>query len=253
MSTLLLDCGNSRVKWMFRTCKGVKTGAMVLGAEGAIEGLKEELAEECITAIAVASVRSIEASADLVAQLECCFSQKVYIAEVSKSACGLTNHYQHTEKLGVDRWLAAIAAFKRLGKAVVVVDAGSAITVDYVDNRGCYEGGFIAPGLGLLCGALQLGTEAVHFSSNYANKEMTAGLSTDEAVARGVLHMATGYIKSASSKLSVQAKQKDLTVIITGGDALQLLSVMEKKYEYIEHLVLEGLNLVFEEEVVVRL
>ncbi|CAH0993220.1 Type III pantothenate kinase [Sinobacterium norvegicum] len=251
MTTLLLDCGNTRIKWQLRAPDGIRAAGVVeLATAEAADALALLLDSWAVDAVAISSVRNKAATAEMAEGLKSRFSCRVFVAEVSACACGIENGYHQPQRLGVDRWMAAIGAYKKLSSAVVIVDAGSAITVDYVDARGVFRGGYIAPGLKLLCGALQLGTEDVHFSTDYDNKEMSAGLSTDEAVARGLMHMAMGYIRSAQDEIARQNKGDSVPVIMTGGDALSLLAVMQEEHDYIESLVLDGLNWVFEEEVV---
>ena len=80
-----------------------------------------------------------------------------YFVQVQKTFKGMTTLYE-TSKLGVDRWLAGLAAWSKYKKNLIVVDAGTAITVDFINSRGTHLGGLIAPGPNILASALAGGT-----------------------------------------------------------------------------------------------
>src|SRR5690606_12310751 len=77
------------------------------------------------------------------------------------NAAGVVNGYERPEQLGADRWLAILAGFSRAKRASVIVDCGSAITLDLVSARGEHLGGYIAPGLTLMRRALLGNTEKI--------------------------------------------------------------------------------------------
>ena len=104
------------------------------------------------------------------------------------SACGVTNGYDHPNRLGVDRWVALIGARHRVlergaARPVLVVMVGTAVTVDALDETGRFLGGLILPGFGLMLRALEMGTaglkaptgEAVEFPTNTSDALMSGG------------------------------------------------------------------------------
>lgn len=150
---LLVDIGNSRVKWAF----GTTAGFIALGE--ATHNVPEELralldAEYDPGEIRVANVAGAEAGARVVVSLQERFGIAPVLARSAASGAGVRNGYVDPPQLGVDRWLAICAAFDRYRAPVCVVDAGTATTIDVVDAGGQHLGGLILPGLTLMQSAL---------------------------------------------------------------------------------------------------
>lgn len=150
---LLVDIGNSRVKWAF----GTAAGFIALGE--AMQDVREELralldAEYEPGEIRVANVAGAEAGARVVVSLQERFGIAPILARSAVSGAGVRNGYVDPSQLGVDRWLAICAAFARYRTPVCVVDAGTATTIDIVDAGGEHRGGLILPGLTLMQSAL---------------------------------------------------------------------------------------------------
>lgn len=142
---------------------------------------------------------------------------------------------------GVDRLLAAAGAWSLAKQAVIVVDAGTAITVDFVDGEGTFHGGAIAPGLGLMLNALSEGTDAlpsIDFQS--PNEDDPFGSDTESAMRLGVHLAARGLISQAIERyaLAYGAWPK---VFATGGDAAALLDGAEIVDRVVPDLVLRGM------------
>src|SRR5690606_3737828 len=137
-STLLVDIGNSRIKWI--TASGSSSTAMQAAAWTSAElpALLDRIWGDLPVpeAVAVSNV----AGAD-VAQLLDRWAQRQWSltprhAAVTPTACGMTIAAYDVRRLGVDRWLAAIAAWRRHGRAACIVDCGTAITIDAVSRHG---------------------------------------------------------------------------------------------------------------------
>jgi type III pantothenate kinase len=149
---------------------------------------------------------------------------------------GITNAYAQPEKLGVDRWLALVAARHVYSLPVCIVDCGTAITVDLLDADGAHRGGFISAGLMLMKKALAGGTAALPFSETVY--PLTPADFTEAAIHNGTLLAAVGLVEQ------VIARHDGLSVILTGGDAefiaphLSVTSIVDVD------LVLRGLALV---------
>ena len=100
---------------------------------------------------------------------------------------GVVNSYVRPERLGVDRWLAIVEAWHSRG-AAIVIDCGSAITLDAVSSAGRHQGGYIVPGLRMLERSLTGGTGAVRIDSGI-ERGLGPGKSMTECVQNGVLRM----------------------------------------------------------------
>jgi len=150
------------------------------------------------------------------------------------------------ERVGVDRLLGALAAYRRLGGACVVVDFGTAITVNSVRADGVFLGGAILPGLGLAARALAEGT-ALLPEIPLPGKANPVGRNTEEAIAAGVIHGAAGaaanLIRGARQVIGAEAR-----VILTGGDAVRVVDHLPPDCrQVLPDLVLEGLVIAYRE------
>ena len=142
---ILLDCGNSVLKAQ-RLDDGQPVASLALryspGWPARLQNWIESLpASRCY----LASVLDRARQARLEAVLEPAFGAAVTRYAATREACGVTNGYDQPERLGVDRWLALIGAHE--GRDCIVIDAGSAITVDLLRGDGRHLGGAILAGV----------------------------------------------------------------------------------------------------------
>jgi type III pantothenate kinase len=145
--------------------------------------------------------------------------------------------------MGVDRWVAMVGAWNAWHRALVVVDAGTAVTIDAVDDDGQHLGGQIIPGVGLMASALGTATSDIPVfdladRSSVRDIEIF-GDSTEAGVANGVFNAVTGAVERAISVLRSSAH--DPVTVLTGGDASAMLQALAEAPEYRPNLVLEGL------------
>lgn len=233
--TLLLDVGNSRLKWAW-----LKHGALqkpgvllyrgrelapLLQAAWAELPAPTQLLGACVAAGAVRD------------QLEHWVANHWGCAvrwARSEPAFGpVRNGYREPAQLGVDRWLAICAAWQRLGGAACVIDCGSAITVDILDGDGRHLGGLIAPGLRLMRDALASGTGLPETSGALRTG---LGADTTAAIEGGTIQALLGLIERARGLAPPDAR-----LLLTGGDAGLLAARLDCPYELLPDLVLEGL------------
>ncbi len=150
---------------------------------------------------------------------------------------------EHPQKTGVDRIVNIAAAFEQLQKACVVVDAGTAITVDCCNDQGEMVGGAIAPGVGAALGALH--THAANLPRvSFREPTGTFGTNTEQAILQGVFYGARGLVREL-----VERYATDLgfwpDVIATGGDAPVLFEGWELVHAVAPDLTLYGIALAF--------
>ena len=155
----------------------------------------------------------------------------------------LINGYNNVTNMGVDRWLAMIAAVGLFPQKsdFVVVDAGTAITCDVI-FRHQHQGGWIAPGLKTLKTSLLSNTEQV-FTNDKAQTQHTEpiilGTDTPDCVEQGCLAQLNGMVNLACETLNDQTD--DFIVLITGGDQIKLSFPRKNNIHYFANLVLIGL------------
>jgi type III pantothenate kinase len=154
-----------------------------------------------------------------------------------------SSKYRTPETLGVDRLAAAAGAVEKYGKSnILIIDAGSAITIDLVTG-GVYRGGNISPGMEMRFRALNTFTEKLPLCS-YAREFTFPGISTSDAITGGVI---TGLTYELNEYIRTFRKEyRKLVVILTGGDSLQLTELIEHEIICLPNLVIEGLNYLLE-------
>ena len=146
---LVMDIGNSRIKWR----AGDQYSDLPRSEAYKVELLSELLVEwfgqlVLVSPVIVCSV----AAAEVNEKVRRYFTQRdlsVEFIKAGRTKAGVKNAYKNTDQLGVDRWVAMVSAYNKYRSAVCVIDAGTALTIDVVDERGCHLGGLIMPGLQL--------------------------------------------------------------------------------------------------------
>ena len=248
---LLIDAGNSRLKWAVSRGDGLERMGTLSRQEirhGGAESLFKELGElpEGIWVANVAG-QSLETALRSAAPA---LADSAWHFQQSREYClGLTNGYRQPALLGVDRWVAMLAAFARVGEAVCVVDAGTACTMDAVDDDGRHLGGVIAPGVGLMQSSLRKDTSDIdlHVRRSLGGDEGLFARSTAGAIAAGSV-----FTLAALADRGVSALEKTCghraALILTGGDAEPVAAQCQVPCTVVPELVLEGLDLIAESE-----
>jgi type III pantothenate kinase len=147
------------------------------------------------------------------------------------------------EGTGVDRVLNVAAAYEQIGKACVVVDAGSAVTVDFCDDQGRFVGGAIAPGVRMMLDALHEKTATLP-RVPFAVPAEPFGRSTEQAILHGVYHGVRGMVKELVENYATEiGAWPDL--IATGGDAAALFTEWELVHAIAPNLTLYGMAMAY--------
>lgn len=233
---LLIDVGNSRLKWACWDGRALTQGGTELHGRRP-DTVLERLPPIDADAIWIASVAGAEADARIERVLRQRRSLTPRFAHAQAEALGLRNAYADPARLGVDRWLVLLAAWSQTPRPLIAVDAGTALTVDAVDGEGWHLGGLIAPGLHTAQAAV-LG--ATRFDRGETDADFLSGFGRDTAscVRQGALFACLGAIDRAARS----AGEAPLR-FITGGDAEQLLPHLGQGWQHRPQLVLEGLAL----------
>jgi type III pantothenate kinase len=144
----------------------------------------------------------------------------------------------------MDRLVAAVAAnrIRDPQRAAIVVDAGTAVTVDAIMADGSFQGGVILPGMRLVCRALAAGTDLlplVEVSFSESPPE-PIGRSTETAIRSGAFWGTVGAIRLLVSQFRQQLGDS-AQVFVTGGDASALASLIDREAQFVPQLVLAGI------------
>ena len=234
---LLVDIGNSRLKWAIEHDGHI--GEIVSVDYRCPEFLDDlrlrwrDMVQPKKMAIASVSAKPvlsgiIDLSRTLWPGLE------ALIPQASDYAFGVTNAYEHPEKLGVDRWLAMIGAHRHYAGAVCVADCGTAITLDVLQADGRHLGGLIGPGLIMMKQSLASNTAGLPFNTEPYPMQLAA--ETNVAIANGVLLAAAGLIENAMRRFAANHQ-----LILTGGDAEIVAESLAMSLIVDKELVVKGL------------
>jgi type III pantothenate kinase len=163
----------------------------------------------------------------------------------AKTTCGVGIDYPKPASIGPDRLANAVAARRRFGAPVVVVDFGTAVTFDVVDARGNYVGGIIAPGLAAMTDYLHEKT-ALLPKIKIREIKSAVGKSTEQAMLVGAVHGYRGLVRELIGGLKRELRAKRLPVVATGGCAKLIAAKLPEISAVAPDLTLEGLRLVWQ-------
>jgi len=242
---LLIDAGNTRIKW------GLQDGATF--KDGGAYVYRDTPLNERITDIfssitsALDSIWISNVAGRTMHDALCNFFQDRWqktpqFPRASRCNFGLKNGYVSSETMGMDRWFALTAAWHRLQKPLLLIGAGTCTTADMVDATGQHRGSLIAPGLRLLQESIVQRVENCQISVNLDVPAWSFGDTTGSAIHGGCTSLVHSFIEQAYH----HAKKVlgNCTPLITGGDAPILLAQLSIPFEYLPALVLEGLALI---------
>lgn len=231
------DIGNTCSKWRLVDSTGLVVDSDRLLNSAGFSGLR---GLDCVHRARVANVASEPVRQKLIEQLHR-FGLEAEFAHSTAAAAGVTNAYgAHSETLGVDRWLAIVAAYQRVKTAVLVIDAGTALKADWVEADGQHRGGYIVPGAGMMKASLLTGTGQVRFEKD-ASLSLEFGCSTSEAVSAGILASQVGVVNGAI-KLAKRRSTEEFAILLTGGDSPVLVEHIDHPVIQVPDLVLDGLQ-----------
>jgi len=173
---------------------------------------------------------------DVSSNFTCSSNPNISLVESQKRYKSLINSYDEPNSLGSDRWLAMIACYEmNPGRAFILVDIGTAVTIDLVNNSGLHLGGVIFPGLYKIIGTFENFPVSQQINTN------EIGQSTKEAWSIGTFDLLVNGINQKIQKL--KQKTPHAKVYFTGGGFEYIKKFIEFPYDYHKNLVLDGLEL----------
>lgn len=249
---LLLDIGNTRIKWATLSEQALSTQQAIvhagLSAEQLVEQLREQVLATCgaIDAVFMANVAGETLAAIARQGIEEQWGLSPVIAASSSQWGPIRNAYTEPRTLGVDRWLALIGAYALAPNAACVVDVGTAMTIDALDSSGLHLGGLIVPGPTLMMDSLLTRTSDIASFSSWRNARMQQpggffASSTWGCVHRGALQATASLIDAAHARLAEQMKLTVPRLLLTGGASDSLAPLLHAPLQLVPDLVLRGL------------
>ncbi len=236
---LQIDAGNSRFHWRCLDLSGKPLAGPMMTGAGSYHESADWPADEQVLRIELASVAGQEKHQWLMRELVRFSDAAFYEAQSQFCQCGVRNSYANPEQMGVDRWLAMIAAHHHFPGGVAVVDAGTAVTVDYVDQQGVHLGGYILPGLSMMLASLERDTARVS-AAGQIEAGAEPGSSTAACVNGGLAWLWQGM----AARLEADCRRMGLArTVVSGGDAAQLAAVSPAAVAQCPQLVFLGMDL----------
>lgn len=234
---LLVDVGNTRVKWAIWSGAEVRRDGVCPTHD--TRDFARAFNQPGIVHAVVACVAGEETRSSLARRLEEA-GVAVHWVYPEYSAHGLRNLYQPAESLGVDRYAALIGATRGFRRDCVVASVGTAMTVDMLTGDGEFLGGCIVPGPDLMRASLISGTAGVApASGEWRDFPRDTGAAVDSGIALALL----GVVQGMRARLAgMDGTGSGLpTVILTGGARACLRPLLVGEVLEIDELVLEGL------------
>ena len=244
---LLVDIGNTRVKWA-RLVDGrmdkhhaaaiagwsaSQFAARVLG-----RGWKKQDGRIIVSSVAGERVNGL-----LVAAGRRAGAPVLEFVASRRSAAGITTRYLEPWRLGVDRFVAAIGAHHLAsGQPVCVVNVGTAMTIDLVDGSGQHCGGAIVPGPALMVNSLLTQTHGIRRRATGGRNGVTSlfARTTRTAIGQGSLYAAAAVVDRAIEEAKSQVGTRPL-VLLTGGGSAAIRPLIRNTAVCLPELVLHGL------------
>jgi type III pantothenate kinase len=237
---LLVDAGNSRVKWAEFDGTRLDIGeSFPTAAQTAAAQFHAHWAgRPAPRSVCLSNVAGPEWEKACIDWVRAAWDIDVQVVRSVAAAHGIVNAYATPSRLGVDRWVGMIGAKAVCGLPLCLVDCGTAVTVDLVGADGQHRGGWIAPGLPLMRSIL---ADRLRLVAGVPDGEVAPwGGDTEECVACGTLAMVRGLVERALREARA-ALGEEPPLVLTGGDAAIIAAGVSTRYRVVQDLVLQGL------------
>ena len=235
---LYIDLGNTCLKWQLAN----HTSIHITGI-GELEKFKtfidEHNIEKCFISCSLGSHRQ-----QTLASVQAILPHNILLQHptVQETMLGLTHSYLDATQLGIDRWLAMLAVWHTERQPSLIIDSGSALTLDAIDNNGQHLGGYILPGIAMhytnLASVLPAATNT---AINHNAWQTDFGHTTYECIENGMHSLYLNFLQHQIDKFSQGYCQS--RVYITGGNGKFLAKKLQ--LDYAQNLVLDGLKTYF--------
>jgi type III pantothenate kinase len=237
---LVIDVGNSRMKWGLHGPRGWHALGVTPNADMGALSVRDWHNLPRPARVVGVNVAGEAARVRVEAQLARWRLTPEWLV-ATEAARGVTNRYARPAQLGADRWAALVAAWRRstavdlFPPACVVVNAGTAVTVDALDSDGVFRGGLILPGMRLMLQALAENTAGLRVAPGEFRAFPD---NTADAVYSGVVQAACGAIEQM--RREIDTNPAHVRCYLAGGAAPELAPHLKPPVEVVDNLVLEG-------------
>lgn len=236
---LLIDAGNTRIKWaLVDEGTWLRSGVLPVGQAGelsqqfaGLQGIRQVWASNVAGEEIAQHIRNAGAG----------LSVQSHFIVAQEAQCGVRNGYSGPSRLGSDRWAALIAAWHLVRGTCLVVNSGTATTVDALSVKGEFIGGLILPGVELMQRSLRGATAQLQAAQ--AGEYAPFPLNTADAIYSGALQASCGAIERQYALLG----ESGAPVVLSGGAVLVLRDSLNVPLRIVDNLVLQGLWLIAQE------
>ncbi|WP_020182425.1 type III pantothenate kinase [Methylotenera sp. 1P/1] len=241
---LLVDVGNTRTKWVLAENNHMLTEIDVCLNQDVASSTIASLAE-VVHKVSIANVAG-DAMAQTLAEVMQAVDAPVTMVQTSHEACGVRNGYDYPQALGVDRWVSLIAAYDKQKASCLVINAGTAVTIDALSvpkaaDHANFMGGVIMPGVGVMLNTLAEKTAQLNVMDGSV---MDFPTNTQDAMHTGCLAAVIGVVQRQWQLLQALDQQAP-AILLSGGDAellaKHLPADLAEKTIIVDNLVLRGL------------
>lgn len=252
MTTLLIDAGNSRLKWAsFSKGQRSQQQAWPYGEytpqAGVLLHLQTLLSQQAVEQIILVHVLGAAFTQALEAF---CAQAAVHLTIVQSRAgiYGLELAYPNPMHFGADRLVGLLAARQLLGQqAAIIIDCGTAVTIDAIQANGKHLGGVILPGLQLLSDALIRRTQAAHMSATPFDHPQVFNNNTLQGMGSGCLLSLVGALEGICTRMQEQMTES-AQILLCGGDTELLTRHLRLVHQAYPEALMEGLVYIAEQE-----
>jgi type III pantothenate kinase len=254
LKTLLIDAGNTRLKWATLDDRHMARRYGAPWTPGTLDAITSRAVSvaQGLQRIVVCSVAGKVVDAAICKAAAGCGAPEPEFLKSVRKQCGVRNAYREPEHLGVDRWISLLAAHQQFPHVnVCIVAIGTAITVDVLAANGLHGGGWIIPGPRLMVDSLLHRTALIQQNAAEVRGRLTSSLFARDT--RGAIEIGSLQASVAMVVYALRCTQRLLgspvTLVLCGGGAPALVSALPGELpqnqivEFKQHLVLEGIEL----------
>lgn len=241
---LLIDAGNTNIKGILASKEGFKNDFCLAHDTLNLEAIKALSTEQDVESVVVSSVLSSEGTKRLVKQIKKIHQRPTIVVSTMMGLDMLTHTYKNPNKLGVDRWMALIGARSESSdRGFAVLDFGTAVTLDLVDEAGRHIGGHIIPNTNSMKKALLGSTQDIRYTGIAASEykqSYSFGDNTESCVDLGIQALLRAYVEQM---IKVVKGHIDEAKIYACGNGIskQLLQEIDRDIVYDQHLMYKGM------------
>lgn len=238
---ILLDCGNSQIKAQYHRHDRLQASFSCAYRVGDWHArLARWFGDLPCTRVYLCSVLDAARQAQLDSSLAARFGGAVTRFGSTAQALGVINGYREPGRLGADRWMALLAAAAMVQTDCIVIDAGSAITVDLLRADGHHLGGAILPGFNTSNDSFRRIFSHIDFDHPEIAETSLPGCSTEAAIQIDYEHHSIDTLPALVNRW-IPLLDENPALLLAGGDAPRVQAVLERPARIVPDLVFRGL------------